>query len=128
MYAAETMERNQIRKMNRAKARKQQRERKKLLLMILLTLLMIFSIGFGFGTLFTKAQEPEQNHGHKYYTSIQIEKGDTLWDIAGEYMDTAHYQSRTDYMNEVLSINQMTNSKIVSGHSIIIPYYADQIM
>lgn len=128
MYAAEMMERNQIRKINRAKAQKQQRERKKLLLMILLTLLVIFGIGFGFGTLFTRAQEPEQNQARKYYTSIEIEKGDTLWDIAGEYMDGTHYTSREDYVNEVMTINHMTNSKLVSGHKLIVPYYADDVM
>lgn len=128
MYAAEMMERKKIRRVNRAKAQKQQRERKKLLLMILLTLLVIFGIGFGFGTLFTRAQEPEQDSAHKYYTSIEIEKGDTLWDIAEKYMDSTHYVSKEDYLNEVMSINHMTSSKIVSGYKLIVPYYADNIM
>lgn len=75
MYAAEMMERKQIRRVNRAKAQKQQQERKKLLLMILMTILIVFGIGFGFGTLFTRAQEPEQDSAHKYFTSIEIEKG-----------------------------------------------------
>lgn len=128
MYAAEMMDRNQIRKMNRVKVQKQQRERKKHLLMILLTFLVVFGIGFGFGTLFTRAQEPEQNSARKYYTSIEIEKGDTLWDIAGEYMDAAHYTSREDYLNEVMTINHMNSSKLVSGHKLIVPYYADGVL
>ena len=126
--AAEMMERKQIRRVNRAKAQKQQQERKKLLLMILMTILIVFGIGFGFGTLFTRAQEPEQDSAHKYFTSIEIEKGDTLWNIAGEYMDDTHYMSREDYLNEVMTINRMTNSKLVSGHKLIVPYYSDDMM
>lgn len=128
MYAAEMMERKQIRRVNRAKAQKQQQERKKLLLIILMTILIVFGIGFGFGTLFTRAQEPEQDSAHKYFTSIEIEKGDTLWDIASEYMDDTHYISREDYLNEVMTINRMTSSKLVSGHKLIVPYYSDDMM
>lgn len=44
MYAAEMMERKQIRRVNRAKAQKQQQERKKLLLMILMTILIVLEL------------------------------------------------------------------------------------
>ena len=46
--------------------------------------------------------------------SIEIEKGDTLWDIAGEYMDDTHYMSREDYLNEVMTINRMIEQSDLS--------------
>ena len=75
MYAAEMMERKQIRRVNRAKAQKQQQERKKLLLMILMTILIVFGIGFGFGTLFTRALEPEQDSPHNILRVLRLKRG-----------------------------------------------------
>ncbi|MDO4555360.1 MAG: LysM peptidoglycan-binding domain-containing protein [Lachnospiraceae bacterium] len=58
----------------------------------------------------------------KYYTSIVIEEGDTLWDIAGEYM-TPGYEDREEYIKEVQKMNQMTGSTIRTGSKLLIPYY-----
>ena len=64
--------------------------------------------------------EPVQKY--KYYKSIQINTGDTLWNIAKENM-TAEYDSITDYIKEVKEINNLTNDYIISGSYLTIPYY-----
>lgn len=126
MYAAELAERNEIRRTRRAKALRQQRERRKTFFIFLFTLLLMFGIGVVFGTLLTRAEEPEKEPSYKYYTNIEIQHGDTLWDIADAHMDSAHYMSRTDYMNEVMSLNHMVTDRLVTGQKLIIPYYSEE--
>jgi hypothetical protein len=60
----------------------------------------------------------------KYFTTIQVESGDTLWEIADEYM-TPEYASIADYMDEVRTINHISEDDITAGCYITIPYYAE---
>ena len=63
------------------------------------------------------------NASTKYYTCITVNQGDTLWDIADKYM-TDEYSSRQEYIDEVVSINNLTNeSSITAGTNLLIPYY-----
>lgn len=72
----------------------------------------------------TQASELDQTAEYKYYKSIEIAKGDTLWSIAKENMDTKHYKNISEYVNEVKTMNSMKSDHIVSGNYIIIPYYS----
>ena len=126
MYAAEMAKREQVRKAHRVHAARKQRERRRTVLILLVTLISIFIIGVGFGTMLAKAQEPEKSTSEKYYRSICVEKGDTLWDIASEYMDSVYYASHAEYMKEIREINHISpNGQIISGQTLIIPYYAE---
>lgn len=64
---------------------------------------------------------------HKYYTSVTIEPGDTLWSIADtNYADG--YDNHSDYIKEVMHINHLESSEqIISGTSLVIPYYSYEI-
>lgn len=63
--------------------------------------------------------------GFKYYTSVTVESGETLWDIADEYIDYAHYKNRNSYITEVQSINHLDdNCSITAGQTLILPYYS----
>lgn len=61
----------------------------------------------------------------KYYTSIRIEKGDTLWSIANDYM-SAEYEDVHAYIAEVKELNQLEYSEIHSGQYLTIPYYSSE--
>ncbi len=65
---------------------------------------------------------------YKYYKSIEISKGDTLWSIAEEHMDKSHYKNVSAYVNEVMAMNSIKSANIVSGSYIIIPYYSAEII
>lgn len=59
----------------------------------------------------------------KYYTSIQVQQGDNLWNIAEEYM-TEEYSSVQDYIDEVVYTNNLKHeSDIEAGTYLLIPYY-----
>lgn len=75
-----------------------------------------------FGTI--KAQAASSAPSYKYYTSVQIEKGDTLWEIAGNYI-TDEYKDMNAYIEEICSINHIADKDIHAGQYITIPYYSD---
>ena len=60
----------------------------------------------------------------KYYTCIDIEQGDTMWDIASEYI-TDEYEDYNEYISEIMSINKLSTENIRSGGKLCVPYYAD---
>jgi hypothetical protein len=127
MYEANVHSREEVRRLHRLEVIRQQKQRRKVILLFAVTLFLMFSIGFGFGSLLSKAQESEQPMAYKYYTNIEIQDGDTLWTIAGTYMDNTHYLRRKDYINEVMTLNHMTSDQLISGQKIIVPYYSDEL-
>ncbi|MCI9006733.1 MAG: LysM peptidoglycan-binding domain-containing protein [Lachnospiraceae bacterium] len=127
MYAEGTMSREEFRRTRREQVQKEQRTKRRRILVFFVTLVVMFGIGVGFGTLLAKAEEPETETEYKYYTSIEIQKGDTLWEIAKEYINTDHYKDLMAYMNEVMKINHMTTDRLTAGKKIIIPYYSSEI-
>lgn len=58
----------------------------------------------------------------KYYTSIEIQPGDSLWSIASEYM-SEEYESVQEYIEDIKELNGMGTDEIHAGKFIIIPYY-----
>lgn len=90
-----------------------------LLTMVTIIACMIFGV--------TKAQAAPAENTYKYYTSIQIQKGDTLWNIASMYM-TDEYESVNDYIEEICAINHIDHNDIHSGQYLTIPYYSDEYL
>ena len=58
----------------------------------------------------------------KQFTSIQVQKGDTLWKIAKKYMGK-EYSSVDDYIEEVCQTNHIYDGKITEDMYLVIPYY-----
>ncbi len=56
-----------------------------------------------------------------YYKSIKVSEGDTLWDIAGQYMGS-EFSDKQSYIEEVKRINHLTDDTIHSGSYLMIPY------
>lgn len=67
-----------------------------------------------------KAQDntPGQN---KYYKSIVIEEGDSLWSIAKEYMGTG-YDGVEEYIDELKSMNGLGSDTIHTGQHLVVTY------
>ena len=63
---------------------------------------------------------------HKYYTSVEIEQGSSLWEIAEEYI-TEEYDSVDEYIKEVKQINHLTEDLIYEGAYLCVPYYSSEI-
>lgn len=92
---------------------------KKILIVILIIASTLLYILF---TDKDSSDSKASNASEKYFTCITVEEGDSLWSIAGKYM-TEEYESTQEYINEVKQINNLTGSTIVTGTSLIVPYY-----
>lgn len=69
----------------------------------------------------TSASAAPEYEPIRYYTSIRIEQGDTLWEIAQEYkLDS---ESTQDYIDEVIEMNGLSSEQITAGKSLMIYYY-----
>lgn len=92
--------------------------------LLLLLLVLLFPTA---AVLATKVQAESMEHSvsYKYYTSIQVKRGDTLWDIAEKYR-TSEYHDIGSYIDEVKKINHLSGSKITDGMYLCIPYYTTE--
>lgn len=72
---------------------------------------------------FSSLAQSEPNARRKCYKSITIEKGDTLWNIAEEYI-TDDYESVEEYISVLKDINNLHGDKILSGDKLIVSYNA----
>ena len=80
-----------------------------------------------FGSIFSSAQASAEESGieYKYYKSIVIEDGDTLWSIAKEYC-TDYSVDTQDYIDEVKELNNLSSNEIHQGQHLLIAYYDTQ--
>ncbi len=58
----------------------------------------------------------------KYYKSIVIQPGDTLWNLADEYI-TVDYGSVTEYIDDLKNMNHLNSDDIQAGQYLIVAYY-----
>ncbi len=89
---------------------------------VLTVLVFFLSAGILLGSSisgFAKAKRPREA-SYKYYTSIVVEKGDTLWSIAVENL-TPEYGRIEDYILEVRRLNHLFGDGICAGEYLTIP-------
>lgn len=94
------------------------------IIMFMVTVLLITGFSVCFFSFKTKAQNETEEVAYKYYKSIVVDSGDTIWDYAEEYAHEDYYDSYESYIKEVIRINAMQDDSIQSGQYLIIPYYS----
>lgn len=75
-----------------------------------------------FGSCFSLAKDNATDSEYKYYTSITIQEGDSLWSIAQEYKSD-HYESTQDYVDELVVLNDLASETIHAGQHLMVVYY-----
>lgn len=93
---------------------------KKILITMALVVLILSNI-CGHSLMNALADETELPESQKYYTSIKLQKGDTLWGIADEYAESCR-MSTEDYVTELKSMNGLKEDMIHSGQYLTIMY------
>ena len=102
--------------------RKSGKKQKSVFLIALSMVLFIIMCSACFGTI--RAQAADETSAYKYYTSIEVQKGDTLWTIAQQYAgDDADYAS---YIEEVKDMNQLTSDTIHVGEYLTVSYSSSE--
>ncbi|MCM1252656.1 MAG: LysM peptidoglycan-binding domain-containing protein [Clostridium sp.] len=105
---------------------RRQKQLRRNFFMTIATLNLIIILSVSVGGFLSKAKDDSESMHYKYYKSITVSTEDTLWSIAQEYMDTAHYQSVDDYIKEVRQMNHLQGDTITYGCHLVIPYYTDE--
>jgi LysM repeat protein len=100
--------------------RKQGSELRRMLILIVIAISIVLT--FRGISVVGKTIEQPQVSNEKYYTSIDIAEGDTLWSIAAEHMSDG-FQDEQTYINEIIRLNHLSSEEIHAGESLIIPYY-----
>lgn len=102
------------------------RERRRRLLVSMFVMLAVFCM-FMTGTILYSSIRTQAASGFKYYTSVTVESGETLWSLADEYVDYEHYMDKNKYIAEVQRINHLDDDcMIMAGQMLIVPYYSDE--
>ena len=96
--------------------------------LIAIAIIIIVSFGILLGSSINALASSDKDIAsyNKYYVSIQVESGDTLWSIADEYVDGFNI-SKEEYISEVCSINEISQNDIHAGDYIVVPYYSQDI-
>ena len=105
---------------------RRQRELRRHILIGFSAIAFAICLSFIFFSFGTKAQSNDEEILYKYYKSIVVEEGDTLWCYAEIYGEESHYDSHQEYIDEVMNMNSLTDENITAGQHIILPYYSPQ--
>ena len=116
-----------VNKREQLRIRRKRQVAKQKMIILLVTTLMITVGSIICGTIFSSAQNPESNvPQYKYYKSIIIESGDSLWSLAEEYASDT-YTDKRKYVDELKKLNALTGETIYEGQHLVITYYDTEL-
>lgn len=69
------------------------------------------------------------NSSFKYYTSVTVGAGESLWELADDFIDYDYYKNKNAYISEVQRINHLEDEgSITAGQVLILPYYSTEFV
>lgn len=96
---------------------------KKLAFFVVTAVLVIcFSIAAGKRLVDAHDDSQISANDQRYYKSIEIQSGDTLWDIAAEYT-SGNPQEISRYVGTLMKINGLATDQIQEGQYLTVVYY-----
>ena len=107
---------------------KRQQQVKRNIMTLIISALAIISLSILLISFSAEANDMEHQPSYKYFKSVEVAKGDTLWSIAKDNIDYEYYKNTYDYVNEVKRMNSLTSDRIVAGSYIIVPYYSSEFV
>lgn len=90
--------------------------------MIVVAGMFLFVFMFFGRTVFVSMAEEESRYMPRYYKSIQIQEGDSLWGIAQEYCEDGQ-MSPQEYVEELKFVNQLHQDTIHAGQYLTVIYF-----
>lgn len=92
---------------------------RKLIVTCFITLLFISAFT---GRAMLTSIAKEESAATPYYKSVQIQEGDSLWEIAGQYKEGSSMSTR-EYMNRLRQMNNLKQDTIHAGQYLTVVYY-----
>ena len=100
------------------------RQRSIIALVIIVLVSLGILLGTGINVLASAKADPAAYN--KYYKTVRVEYGDTLWTIADEYIQDLNIE-KTEYIAEICALNQIQADDIQAGEYIVVAYYSKEI-
>lgn len=91
-------------------------------LIVLLLIMLLGSRAFGSSLAQNSVAAFDAAAIERFYTSIQIQQGDSLWSIAGKYKENSGLTVE-QYVKELKNINGLKEDTIHSGHYLTVMYF-----
>lgn len=108
---------------------RRQREIMRRCITFTITICLIVVGAISYHSISSSANTGKDELNFKYYTSITVAYGETLWDIADKYIDYDMYENKSEYIAEVQNINHLSEEcNIRSGQILIVPYYSNNFL
>lgn len=107
---------------------RRQRERRRKAASIIAAIILVIVCVVSYHSLITDAKSNDEV-SLKYYTGVIVKSGDSLWSIADKYIDYNQYKNKAVYIEEVCSINGLSDeSDIRAGQRLVVPYYSSEFV
>ena len=120
-------DKSRLRVINNRKRRERELRRHIITFVVMISVLIILSM-FIFFSFKSDASVDSAHQQYRYYTSVTVTSGDSVWSIAREHMDPLHYRSVESMVNDIASVNRISpEAKLNAGTNIIVPYYSDEL-
>ena len=90
---------------------------RKIMLIVAIAVTLLFSFIF----FSNRAAAETKREVYTYYTSYEIQPGDTLWSIADQFIGP-DFTDKQDFIDNIKSINHLTSDNITAGNYLVIEY------
>ena len=88
---------------------------------IMLIIIIAFTVFMSVSLFSNKADAETNREVYTYYTSYEIQPGDTLWTIADQFMGP-DFTDKEDFIDNIKSINHLGTDDITAGKHLVIEY------
>ncbi|HKM33288.1 MAG TPA: LysM peptidoglycan-binding domain-containing protein [Lachnospiraceae bacterium] len=92
-------------------------------ILLSLTIILVLVLSISYHAILSEANTGDEETNYKYYTSVEVNYGESLWSIAEAHIGS-EYASAKDYIHEVMEINHLEDEYVSAGQYLVIPYYS----
>lgn len=99
------------------------------MMLVVVTCCLILIGAFSYNSFKASAHTEDDQISFKYYTNITVAYGESLWEIADQYIDYNQYKNKDAYLQEIKQINHLdAEGSIKAGQSLVVPYYSNEFI